>query len=78
MSTVYLVEGSIDDGMRGIPFTVGVFTDLARAQEAVRSIKERSSEPDTWVDANGQYLFHYCLDITPLTMDQVRLPKDFK
>lgn len=77
MSTVYLVDGSIEDGMQGVPFTLGIFTDLVKAQEAVRAIKERSQYPDTWVKANGQY-FHYGFIITPVTLDRVKLPKEFQ
>lgn len=75
--SVYLVTGTIEDGEKGIPFDVGVFTTLVKAQEAVRSIREKSADPETWVKANGQY-FHYSLDITPMTLDQVQLPKEFQ
>lgn len=86
MTEVYLVHGHIEDGMQGIPITLGIFGQLETAKQAIVKF---IGDADYRVTESGSYSLRfnedgmveyiknrqtYCLCIQPYTLDQATPP----
>ena len=92
MSTVYLVDGLVEDGLQGVPFKVGVFTDLELARTAVKRFIGHNNYEVTGTSfsvprINGPYgmeqlSYHgpryYLVTITPFPLNGINRPKEFQ
>ena len=84
MSTVYLIDGSIENGMQGVPFSLGIFTTIEEAQSKVKlfmkdsEIHKESSMTfsATWKPKTKGY-FHYAINITPIELNKITVPREF-
>lgn len=79
--TVYLVDGCIEDGMQGIPITLGVFSEISIAENEIvnfidgaRYIVE-NGRYDVF-DQNRRMIYH--LGIREYKLDQVMCPSHFQ
>ena len=82
MYTVYLVDGSIEDGMQGVPFTLGIFTTIEKAKSEVTLFMKDSeiytefpmTFSATW---KTKRYFHYAINITPIELNNITVPREF-
>ena len=73
---VYLVEGSIEDGMQGVPFTLGIFSSEELARDAILNFignaKYTTNDNIGYSveEYTGSCCYYYCINSTKYSLDK--------
>ena len=80
-SMVWRVDGFIEDGMQGIPITLGIFISTDDAVDAIHNVaKEIDGEWPRFtftVKHPKGHLLHGDLEIIPVVLNRLQIPKEF-
>ena len=84
MTEIYSVEGSIEDGMRGISFELGIYDSLDIARQEIKSFLDKYLIGEYMIEKNSDDSYDictknmiFCIYIRKIKLNKTEIPSLF-